>query len=85
VVHSTAERESVDRIAHLTSIAIDRRAVDDRLRHQALHDSLTGLPNRQQLLSRVSAMSDGEGGAVDGDDAGAEDPATGGPPAAASP
>ena len=53
---SIAERESVDRIAHLTSIAIDRRAVDDRLRHQALHDSLTGLPNRQQLLNRVSAM-----------------------------
>jgi len=53
---STAARESVDRIAHLTSIAIDRRAVDDRLRHQALHDSLTGLPNRQQLLNRVSGM-----------------------------
>ena len=33
----------------------DRRALEDRLRHQAEHDPLTGLPNRTLFFSRLDA------------------------------
>jgi diguanylate cyclase (GGDEF)-like protein/PAS domain S-box-containing protein len=33
----------------------ERRALQDELTHQAFHDSLTGLPNRALLLSRLEA------------------------------
>jgi len=36
----------------LTDIT-DRRTVEDRLRHRALHDELTGLPNRALLMDRL--------------------------------
>ena len=40
----------------------DRRELEERLHHQAYHDSLTGLPNRAMFLERVrvaSAQTDG--------------------------
>jgi len=35
----------------------DRRELEERLRHQAYHDSLTGLPNRAWFLERVRVAS----------------------------
>ena len=37
----------------LAAMAIERRRVQARLAHQALHDELTGLPNRSLLLDRL--------------------------------
>ncbi|MDB5797689.1 MAG: diguanylate cyclase [Paucimonas sp.] len=36
----------IDTCTHLVSIMIDSRRVEDRVRHMAHHDELTGLPNR---------------------------------------
>ncbi|MGH9015172.1 MAG: sensor domain-containing protein [Acidimicrobiia bacterium] len=44
----------VERAAALAAVAIDRAAAEDRLEHQALHDPLTGLPNRALVLDRLS-------------------------------
>ena len=35
-----------------------RRAMEERLRHEALHDPLTGLANRRMLMERLSAALD---------------------------
>ncbi len=40
-------------LAHLASIAIERKAFEDRLAHQSMHDPLTGLPNRLLFLDRL--------------------------------
>jgi diguanylate cyclase (GGDEF)-like protein/PAS domain S-box-containing protein len=44
----------------------DRKDLEDQLRHQALHDPLTGLPNRVLLVDRLShaLVRRGEDGAV---------------------
>jgi diguanylate cyclase (GGDEF)-like protein/PAS domain S-box-containing protein len=39
--------------AHLASIAIERKAFEDRLAHQSMHDPLTHLPNRLLFLDRL--------------------------------
>jgi diguanylate cyclase (GGDEF)-like protein len=43
----------VSLLAHLASIAIERKAFEDRLAHQSMHDPLTGLPNRLLFLDRL--------------------------------
>jgi diguanylate cyclase (GGDEF)-like protein len=44
----------LESVANVLAEAIERRRTDDELRHQALHDSLTGLPNRTLLLDRLT-------------------------------
>jgi diguanylate cyclase (GGDEF)-like protein len=53
-----AEQESIRR-AELDA----QRIISERLRHQATHDPLTGLPNRAAAYRRLSAALAAEGGA----------------------
>jgi diguanylate cyclase (GGDEF)-like protein/PAS domain S-box-containing protein len=48
------EAELLDRLMYLAAIAIERRNFEAALEHQALHDDLTGLPNRTLLLDRIA-------------------------------
>jgi diguanylate cyclase (GGDEF)-like protein len=51
-------------VAHVLNGAIEGRRIDERIRHDALHDALTGLPNRTLLLDRLEraiAAADAEG------------------------
>jgi diguanylate cyclase (GGDEF)-like protein/PAS domain S-box-containing protein len=41
-------------VANVLSTAVERRRVEERTRHSALHDELTGLPNRRLALDRIS-------------------------------
>lgn len=45
-------------VANVLALAIDRHRSDERIRHQALHDALTGLPNRMLLLERLNHWLD---------------------------
>ena len=40
-------------LAQLASIAIERKAFEERLAHQSMHDPLTGLPNRLLFIDRL--------------------------------
>jgi diguanylate cyclase (GGDEF)-like protein/PAS domain S-box-containing protein len=59
-VHSNSPREYsagdvdfVQSIANVLADALARQATEDEIRHRALHDSLTGLPNRILFLDRL--------------------------------
>ena len=41
-------------LAHVASIGIERKAFEERLAHQSMHDPLTGLPNRLLFLDRLT-------------------------------
>jgi len=44
----------VEAVAHLLGGAHERHRAEDRIRHQALHDELTGLANRMLIRDRLS-------------------------------
>ena len=51
-------------VAHVLNGALEGMRTEERIRHDALHDALTGLPNRALLLERLSdaiARADAEG------------------------
>ena len=51
---SAAELATLASLGDLAGIAIERKRAEDLLAHQALHDPLTGAPNRMLLLERLA-------------------------------
>jgi diguanylate cyclase (GGDEF)-like protein/PAS domain S-box-containing protein len=67
-VHSSApgrfgahEVNFLKAVANILAEAMFRQSSDDQIRHQALHDGLTGLPNRTLLLERLNHWLDRAG------------------------
>lgn len=50
---SEHERRVGELAANLVAVAVEREATSSRLAHQAVHDALTGLPNRTLLMDRL--------------------------------
>jgi diguanylate cyclase (GGDEF)-like protein/PAS domain S-box-containing protein len=46
----------VESVAHVLAAAIERWRSDESMRHHALHDPLTGLPNRTLFLDRLAQL-----------------------------
>jgi diguanylate cyclase (GGDEF)-like protein/PAS domain S-box-containing protein len=68
--NTRAIRDNDGRIVHYEGMVVDitdRKCAEERLIHQALHDPLTGLPNRSLFLHRLQhAIAGGRQGAAAG-------------------
>jgi diguanylate cyclase (GGDEF)-like protein/PAS domain S-box-containing protein len=53
-IFSADDVNFVQSLANVLADAIERRAVEEEIRHQAVHDPLTGLPNRILFLDRLA-------------------------------
>jgi diguanylate cyclase (GGDEF)-like protein len=67
--HELGERDLdfLAAVAHVLNAAGEGRRVEARIRHDAVHDALTGLPNRTLLLERLNravARADAEGRSI---------------------
>ncbi len=51
--YGSADVDFLQALANVLADAIERQNTEDRIRHQALHDPLTGLPNRALFLDRL--------------------------------
>jgi diguanylate cyclase (GGDEF)-like protein/PAS domain S-box-containing protein len=51
--YSKGDMDFLQGLANVLADAIERQSTEDRIRHQALHDPLTGLPNRALFLDRL--------------------------------
>jgi diguanylate cyclase (GGDEF)-like protein/PAS domain S-box-containing protein len=50
---SQQDLDFLQAVAHVIAGALERLRAEERIRHDALHDALTGLPNRTLLLDRL--------------------------------
>jgi diguanylate cyclase (GGDEF)-like protein/PAS domain S-box-containing protein len=58
----SSDLDFVQALANIIADALRQRAAEDDIRHQALHDPLTGLPNRTLFLDRLAhALSKEQG------------------------
>jgi diguanylate cyclase (GGDEF)-like protein/PAS domain S-box-containing protein len=55
-----ADRSIMELAAALAAVAVERDQASSRLAHQARHDALTGLPNRQLVVQRLHRIVSGE-------------------------
>ena len=51
--YSAGDVHFLQSLANVLADALERQATEDRIRHSALHDPLTGLPNRVLFLDRL--------------------------------
>jgi diguanylate cyclase (GGDEF)-like protein/PAS domain S-box-containing protein len=51
--YAPGDLDYLQALANVLADALERQAVEDRIRHRALHDPLTGLPNRTLFLDRL--------------------------------
>src|SRR5438093_1316956 len=56
----SVEEQIVVGAGSLAAIALERDAANARLRHQATHDALTGLPNRDRLVERLREITESD-------------------------
>ncbi|TVR20671.1 MAG: bifunctional diguanylate cyclase/phosphodiesterase [Nitriliruptor sp.] len=53
---SAEERAFLASAAHLVTLAIERHAAQQAMEQAAIHDALTGLPNRRRILERLAEI-----------------------------
>ncbi|HEY2345971.1 MAG TPA: EAL domain-containing protein [Xanthomonadaceae bacterium] len=54
--HSQLEQRVAERTRELSNEILEREKMQGQLKHQVMHDALTGLPNRSYLLDRIGRV-----------------------------